>query len=381
MWKSRSRSHHLANITVMATKKKPDMYPHGLAVIADCHIGNLSAWGGPVGPNGLNRRGELTVATLRRACARAVELNCDTLFVAGDMFHNRRPEPAVIAAVQAVFSEAYGVGLKIIIVPGNHDMMDASAEGGNTACAPLWECATVVLAPRTERGVFLVPYDSRVPMAQHLTEVLANKKLGAQVLVTHVGVWDDLDAKASPWYRKAKDGMHTSLLFDAMEDAGITMAFVGNYHQHRVWKRGSLTIVQVGTLCPGGFGDGGIVDRGLLAQCCEGVFSMHEIPGPRFITWDGTSDAGKGERKNAENTYFGRQVGGVELSEVAKGYMGGYEYIPAQDNETQGTPAEDYGGDSPDEALAAYVEGMDLPAGVDKAAVLEMVKDCWKKAG
>ncbi len=365
----------------MATKKK--IPGARFAVVADIHAGNFAKFSTPVGENGINSRGLLVLDAIQAACVYARTTAIDTLFVAGDMFHSRRPEPAVLAAVQKIFDVARADGLDVVIVPGNHDMLDASAEGGNTAVAPLWECAEIISSPRWRGNVLAVPYDGRVPMAQHLTEVLG-KEAGAwastntqgapaaRYLVTHVGVWDDEQAKTSRWLKNAKDGMNNNLLFDSMAEAGIKAAFVGNYHEHMVWHRGDMTIYQIGTLCPGGFGDAGQLNRGLM-MLSDGT--KIEIPGPRFILEAGGVPTVLNE--TIGNTYFVRQVGGGERSVNEAEKLGGYEYVgppkAAKKSAAAATPQ------SPEEALNGYVATMVLPDGVARDEVAEMVKDCWKK--
>jgi hypothetical protein len=382
----------------MATKKKsaaaPAEFKPTFAVVSDCHTGNFSAWGGATDASGLNVRGRLTVETLRRAHQGAFGDGL-RLFIAGDLFQSRRPEPAIVAAVQRVFGDIVNRGgYKVVIVPGNHDMLDASAEGGNTACEPLYMVADVMRKPEWIEAVLMVPFDSRVPMAQHLTEVLAGEaerirtetlhgKLPPRSLVTHVGVWDDDEAKESKWLRRAKDGMNCNLLFDAMEAAGIKLAFVGNYHNHRVWTRGEMQIVQVGTLCPASFSDEGLVDRGLMVVSDGVTWRKVEIPGPRFVV-DSDGRGAKSAAKYGEDelsSYFVRQVGGKELDAEGTTRLAGYEYVPVKveprlfpgDEPIAPAPR------SPEEALSAYVQGMPLPdGGTMRPEVAALVAKCWR---
>jgi hypothetical protein len=386
----------------MATKKKPAPAPTEFkptfGVIADAHCGNFSAWGGVTEADGLNTRGRLTVETLRRAKVTACKDGLE-LFIAGDLFQSRRPEPAIVAAVQRVLDREPGEYNPAVIVPGNHDMLDASAEGGNTACEPLWGVANIVRGPTWFGTVFMVPFDSRVPMAQHLTEVLVREveklnnatlhgKLPPRSLVTHVGVWDDAEAKESKWLRRAKDGMNCNLLFDAMEAAGIRLAFVGNYHNHRVWTRGEMQIVQVGTLCPASFSDEGLIDRGLMVVSDGVTWQKVEIPGPRFVVDSGSGVAQRAaEHADDElSSYFVRQVGGLELDSDGATRLGGYEYQPAK-VEPRRLPGDEpiaTAPRSPEEALSAYVQGMRLAdggladGGTMRPEVAALVAKCWR---
>lgn len=357
------------------------------AVLADPHVGNHQRWGGSQ-VNGINARCRLTLDALEAAVQKAGDLGCRELFVAGDMFHTRRPEPAVIASVQKIFDQAKEgpEPMNIVIVPGNHDMLDADAAGGNTACAPLWESARVIEEAVTWNGiggvdVVLIPYSARVPMAQHLMEKMGNldRSPSPAVLVTHVGVWDDEDAKAAPWMRRAKDGISAPMLFDLMEKAKITTAFVGNYHNHRVWQRGDMTICQVGTLCPGSFGDEGLVDRGLMVTSSGVGFEKHEIPGPRFVTITQETQVMLKSR-DKPNRFFLRCVD-IDPGEGARAIFGGVEVVSSEAEKEEQASGATAGPrpQTPMEALMFHVEHQDLPEGVQRAAVADLVRDCWAR--
>jgi hypothetical protein len=356
-----------------------------MAVVADVHLGNRARFGGPT-VDGLNDRGRNTVETFRRALRAARERGVAMFFVAGDLFDSRRPEPAVVAAAQAAIHEE-AAGMVVVLVPGNHDMLDASALGGNTACAPLWREGEVVRAPgwHTVGGdalhVLTVPFDGTRPMADHLEDVLRSdlvrkeRGIDRRILVTHVGVWDALGDP--PWMAKAKDGIEAGRLAAAMKVAGIQEAYVGNFHEHRAWDlpADGVRIVQVGTLCPGSFGDAGMVDRGLMALAPGGA--TVEIPGPRFVV----RSAGTPwpPRVPQGCWVYVRQVGG----DPPAGDDGwdGYEHAP----EPERLRAEAGGGVRPqapteEDAIRAHVEEMDVPAGVDRTRVLDLALDCWRRA-
>ena len=364
-----------------------------IAIIADCHCGNHARFGGAM-ENGLNARARLTIASLQAAVKQAEEAGAEALFVAGDLFHSRRPEPALIAAVQQVFS---GALLNVVVIPGNHDMLDSSAAGGNTAYAPLWDEAHVVQEPqwqevpsaKTFDYVLCVPYDSAQPMALHLARVLEGKlpkcegkavPQGRRILVTHVGVWD---ADSPKWTRGARDGISAPMLFDLMEKAGIGAEFVGNYHEHKIWERNGLAICQVGALCPTGFGDSKPGKHGLMALGDASITKMVAIPGPRFeIVLEKHTEWGVPQDKN---TYFVRQVGGVEATGAATEKLGGYEYVPAGDASGFGSSDEEEKqelfapADDPLAAVVKFAQEMELEDGADRHAVVDLVSDLWKK--
>jgi hypothetical protein len=355
-----------------------------VAAVADPHVGNHRRHGGPE-VDGLNRRGRETVEVLRRARARAAELGAEVFAVAGDLFHDRRPEPAVVRAVMGVLDDV-DVTARTLLVPGNHDALDASCAGGNTAMAPLYQVAHVVHRPTWFGGVLAVPFDSTTTMEEHLERVLGEQAgnpapgiLGPRILVTHVGLHYGNDAP--PWQRAARDAMAAEDLLDLMAGAGIRVALVGNYHNHEAWQRDPRmpAAIQIGTLCPASHGDGGVVDRGLMALVySDGTIRHEEVPGPRFITTDRPEKLPT--RLQDAHSFYVRWTG--DPSEAPRPGLGpggivavDVEGPPAPEPERR-APAEPTSGE---EAIVAHVAGMGLPE--DQAArVRDLAMDLWRRA-
>jgi hypothetical protein len=269
--------------------KTPDVRAPGpaptLAACADVHLANHARWGGPL-VDGLNRRGRETVATLERAIQTAEHSGCQAFAVAGDLFNSRRPEPALIAAVQRVFSSTK---MACLIIPGNHDALDASTIGGNTACAPLWRDATVVNESTWFQigglAILAIPFDARQPMADwigaEVERLASSRPAGEAVLLTHVGVYDE--EQAPPWQVKAKDAMPAEAMLRLLEAQGFTLALVGNYHNHlQRGGHGEPIVCQIGTLCPASFSDPEAPVGGMAYVAPGQTPWLVQIPGPRF---------------------------------------------------------------------------------------------------
>lgn len=254
-----------------------------IAFVADVHLGNFAAYGGPVDPDGLNVRGRLTVQTFERALVRARELGCSHTIVGGDLFEHRRPEPAIVAWAQRVLA-----GRDAVVIPGNHDNIDGTSMGGNTACETVHGQAKVLrgwedFEPSPGMVLRCVPFEGSRPMADHVDDVCRNLRVKGKVraIATHVGA---VDESSPPWLRDAPDSMHVDRLFEVMEREDVTLALVGNHHKHREWERGGRAIVQVGVLNPRGHGDEGLDDVGGLVTWDGVDVAWHQVPGPRFLT-------------------------------------------------------------------------------------------------
>ena len=352
-----------------------------VAFIADLHQGIFRDFGGQLGEDGLNDRARVCLATLGRARDKALELGARQVFACGDIFHNRRPEPALIAAVQR---ELHGGGVAFEIIPGNHDLVGAHAEGGNTACEPLnSEYARVINKPFGYTGyehpiVFCVPFDARKPMAQVIEEACAAGDPGPVgfTLMTHVGV---VDGDSPPWLRDAGDAIHFERLFDIMDRYDMPAAFVGNYHKHQEWRRNGRVICQVGALCPTGFGDEGPAGYGGLAVWDGKDVKWHEVPGPRFVK---VPNAGPLPVVAKDMSVYVRvETGKAHWDLKGAGYAGFEEVEPAPGVlEAIDSAKPDRLLEGAEDALEEYVGKVPLAEGVNRNELRDMVLGYWRKS-
>lgn len=369
----------------MAAKKIPKVVapsPIIAAVVADAHVGNHARNGGPI-EAGLNRRGRESVAVLESAVVAARDLGAPRFVVAGDLFHSRRPEPAVIRAVQDAL-DAAGQSMKVVLVPGNHDMLDATAARGNTAMAPLVDVAdTIATEPCWSGPILLVPFHGTKPMSEFLGVVLEGQTRGPgkpkSFLVTHVGLYDEKGA--APWQRRARDGMSAEAMLLAMAGGNFCTSVVGNYHEHRHWSRKGITAIQAGTLCPASHGDGGLADRGLMILLREdGTWEKVEVPGPRFLTIV-PGAAPPGEAPPGFSYYVrARGEGGIAVgAPPASLGWAALDWEPALSGEEMGDVARS-DDETDEQAIAATVAELTLPDGVGRAAVEKLALEIWGRA-
>lgn len=349
-----------------------------IAVIADVHIGNFKQHGGPM-VDGLNTRGRMAMTTFRAALVKARELRVEALFIAGDLFQSRRPEPAILAGVMKALVEETSE-LPVVILPGNHDMLDASAVMGNTACEPLYKVATIVNEPTTIEmaagGVLVVPFQGGMNMGDHLANVLESVH-GAPILVTHVGVYDD---NSPHWCKDAPDAIHKDRLFELMLSTGIETTFVGNFHHMHGWSMTSddgrlLRIIQCGTLIPHGHSDGGQFPAVGAMWLFDGEdLEPVEIGGPRFLSI-GAATSGGLDRALVMALPNLREGSGSTPYEVLA-----TEPMIAPDAEGS-TSADLPQAQDAIEAIGYYVTEQKLPEGIDMADAKSHVLSLWGRAG
>lgn len=379
----------------MAKRKAPAPAPRPfvppIACVADVHVHNHTRWGGPL-VNGINRRCFQVLDVLHRALERAVERKATHFFIAGDLFHSRRPEPAVLAAVARLLDQKGAQrGLQIVIVPGNHDMVDASAGGGNTACEPLYQVANVIRQPTwlvtPAANVLCVPFDSSAPMAEIIADALpaaiaqlTRLQDGPRVLVTHVGVFSSASKSTPDWMKRAKDAISWEALDPLLRGAGISIAYVGNYHERASWGSFPNPVTQqLGTLAPASFNDEGLGGFFGHVDFYDGdKMSTVELDGPRFVEVETDLQALKVsiDCESIIGKIYMRQRGGAELEVDG---IGGYEYVPAAVKPASPAGAVGRVATTAEEAIEAYLSTT-VKDSVDLVAVRERVKDLWRRS-
>lgn len=268
-----------------------------LAFIADIHVGNPSAFGGPV-ICGINARGRQVLDALERA-VQAVE-GYDGLVICGDLFDTSAPSPQMVAEVQRILAQAPPT----YILLGNHDMV--SNASGDHALGPLLPLDNVLVAQLVEvdevgdsllLSIPFQPGDARewfpqaVAYAAKLADAYGPER--PRVLAFHLGI---IDSTTPAFLAHAHDAIELATVQALMKEHGIDVAFCGNWHNARSWGR----IVQCGALVPTGWDNAGW-DYGFVRtyNTETGLVSSIAIPGPRFIT---ASDADEVQKAGLEAT-------------------------------------------------------------------------------
>lgn len=100
---------------------------------ADLHLG-VTRYGYPT-PTGNSRIADFA-ATARLVVDVAKEERADAVLFAGDTFNSRRPGPEELAAIARVLSDLSSLGIRTVVLPGNHDGM--TTIGDPTTHALLW---------------------------------------------------------------------------------------------------------------------------------------------------------------------------------------------------------------------------------------------------
>jgi hypothetical protein len=266
-----------------------------IAFITDLHVGNHARFGAGPLTRGCNVRCRDILDTIGRAVETARLKGCTDMCVAGDVFDYDRVEPAVEAAMQERITES---GLRWAFIVGNHDQ--TSDVPNHNALAPLKSVAvvhehpsTVVYAGKIPLTLFTIPFRSG-RAEDWLEEAMVEAGVsdggidGYRAMMIHLGVSDS----ETPYYLDgANDSVSIGTLKRLVERYNIHNVFAGNWHCQRLWEvQGQVTrrIIQVGTLAPVRFSDGGLAGYGGMAilDTDNNTVAMVEIPGPRWLTTD-----------------------------------------------------------------------------------------------
>lgn len=363
-----------------------------IAYIADLHIANHKRFAGKY-ESGLNERCRLILGALERALTEARDLGAEAVVVLGDTFDDVRPSPQILAATARVFGRA---GLPTYMLVGNHDQVSGSP--GDHALGPLEvsECEIFVIEKPTtvkigKTALMLVPFRAGAASEwlPDVVEELSPVPTNDNVLCVHMGISDNT---TPPYLRSAPDSISATQLGGIMQVHGIKRAFAGNWHFHRTWEIGEQRITQVGALVPTGFDNPGVgYGSVIVADANEQWRST--VRGPRFFAFDfedGTladvcdlHDVGFSlfVQARVQPAYIAQAK--AEIAEKVKaGVLAGGEAIPNKQVTklvARSAAAAARSADTVDQAVAQYVEHMQMPDGVKRADVLTEVKSYLAK--
>jgi len=371
------------------------------AVIADVHVGNHQGVKGGTYELTMNERCRKVIACLRAARLTAEDQGCVRLYIAGDLFDNEKPTPQMIAAVADALGLADSSRAEVYALLGNHDRVSALPGDHALGWLGFSELGKVVTVPEfvvTGDGPhYMVPFqigDSHDYLAKTLgalhTEELAahpNWEFANRVLFVHMGIRDAIVAAANPWAAVAEDAIDVEKLFALCHEYRIAKVFAGNWHTHSQWTQQwadgfACTVTQVGALVPTGWDNPGATGYGGLSIYDYGTVSRIEIPGPRFLTVGSAAELAALPSDGANNYVRYRclpdDVNAVsQLCDAAVSAGQIAVWSATVDVESAKRAALAGARTASDAhtlhtALESYVAAIEVPAGVDRARVLQL---------
>lgn len=358
-----------------------------LQFFADPHIGNHKRFGGYT-VAGINTRCAETLSVLRQAI-QPDKYN----IILGDLFDVSRPWPQIIAAVQAIILDKTPTDSsqrQCIILTGNHDA--DSTQAGDHALAALAPIATIVDKPevlrREDKEIVCIPYvgnNLRNIVKEFLESLKPPDKNIQRVLAMHAG----LIHKDTPPYLKDSQ---TAIPFDDLaqycKKAEIDFVFAGDWHDFKYLVSNGVQAWQVGTLCPTGWDNPGVLGFGkvlTLDTTKKHPIREQEIKGPRFVTASTPQEveAAYEEQQNGYKIYLRLKAKASEAQEtIALVKTLGIENVEViidasiGKQEARQAAKAAASSDTLSEAIDAYIAAM--PAMENREAVREQVRKFLK---
>jgi len=238
--------------------------------------------------SGINSRLQVILDELVRAANELLARGGDTMIVAGDVFHVRGAiDPEVFNPVHQTFKGILASGVKIIAIPGNHDLKGKDTTEIGNAFQSLgslegFKVVTDWVAMSLECGnIVFVPWQAtkaqlREKIRTIIEELPGNAANAAQCdLIMHVGIDGMLDGVPASGLSAAE-----------VASWGFKRVFAGDYHNHRVAEGGK--VISIGATTHQTWSDIGSKAGFLLVTDDEVKF--HASHAPSFIEITGEDD-------------------------------------------------------------------------------------------
>lgn len=205
------------------------MKPYGL--MADVHLHNWSAFSS-VDKEGRNTRLVGLLGEFVRCCCEVSKAGGDTVYIAGDVFHVRgNIAPSVLNPALDTIKAATELGVKVVVIPGNHDLEGKHSNRLGAAVTALESVGASVIHKATEiDGMFLVPWvESLEDLMNDLHSVRFEHRPDMDVLI-HAPI-DGVIV-----------GLNSGLDPKELSSLGYRRIFAGHYHNHKDFGNGVFSI-------------------------------------------------------------------------------------------------------------------------------------------
>lgn len=251
------------------------------AVVSDLHCHNYTLFA-RFNPDGVNSRLRLVLDELLRTAKALKAAGGHTLVIAGDVFHTRGTiDPEVLNPLRATIEEIVGMGIEILIIPGNHDLKSAETEELASSIQNLEQTGLV--------GMGGVRVFNEPKVVGHVDGMLA--------LVpwrnTQAGLLDDLQkladlykgqiAEMDVFIHAGIDGVLSGMPANGLTHMklaafGFRRVFAGHYHNHKDFGNG---VISIGASTHHNWGDVGTRAGFLMVDAASVTF--HASQAPAFI--------------------------------------------------------------------------------------------------
>lgn len=274
-------------------------------IFSDVHLNNWQAFS-HVTEDKINNRLAGLLAELIRCGEEVKKAGGDTLYCAGDFFHVRGSiAPSVLNPARETVRKLKAMGLKIVMIPGNHDLEGKHSEAIGSAVNTLSEDGITICHETmtdTKSRVIMVPW------YENLEELRAE----FQRIKSHIS---DLKGFALIIHAPLNDVItglpNRGLSSEELRNLGFDNVFCGHYHHHKDFGG----VYSIGALAHHSWSDVGtkagflIVDNGKVKW-----FRSHL---PEFVDITGDMDEADAELA-AEGNFVRIQVNESSMKEIER---------------------------------------------------------------
>ena len=356
-----------------------------VSFVADVHVHNHRKFGG-ASVGGINTRCQEILDALELACRKAADSKSDAFIVLGDLFDTTKPTPQVIASVMSRLESGHPNTLLLV---GNHDQV--STYSGDHAMAPLAALPNVTVVEKptcfiedTDTPLAVIPFRPGSAKEWLPKDLSSLGDIRGYTVCVHLGI---MDGYTPHYLENAHDAIHVDLLRKLQKTYGFRNVIAGNWHHHDLWEFDELTIVQTGALVPTGFDNPGLGGYGSVGHIKGTKFRREVVPGPRYVkakTLEDIEDLKKDMPEGEHPIRLRWAVQPEELSsslKTAEALRNDFSSVEVSVDAKSAQIAvrsaaiAARSADTLEEALAAFVDRMDLPDGVVPGDVVQLAKD------
>lgn len=260
------------------------MIKYPFAIISDIHCHDWSSFS-YIQEDKVNSRLQETLDAIEWCVHDLLGRGGEDLVVTGDLFHTRgKLKPSVFNPVFDLFTEICKWGIKVWMLPGNHDLENKDSDTiGNVihAFSAIPGCTVFDKVTTLGDFVFIPWIDQKEEFVRVINEIEEPKN---KTIFCHIGIDGVLDRVAG------KVGK-------VVLDRGFKNVFSGDYHNHKPLGNG---IYSVGALTHHSFGD--IDSRAGYLIVHKDKVEHYETSAPKFVDADDLSISGNIVRLQGEYT-------------------------------------------------------------------------------
>lgn len=245
------------------------------AIVSDSHYHNWSRFA-TTNSDGVNSRLQIQLDETLRVAKDIKKRGGDTIIHGGDMFHVRgHLTPSVLNPVIQTYKQIIDMGVKVIVLAGNHDLESKESQELTNASSALAAIGVQVVSSismdETNKRLFIPWTPSIDSLKDVLENAVSNKSeyevyLHAPVNGVIMGIPDH--------------GLDATYL----KSLGYKCVFSGHYHNHVAFDGG---VCSIGALTHQTFGDVNSKAGYLIHNADDNSVEHVESSAPKFVNVDG----------------------------------------------------------------------------------------------